>query len=49
MAEFAWWPWQPLRPPVPDRPLQRSCGCLADPVVFGHFHPYGCEGMAVQR
>lgn len=22
-----------------DRSCQRPCGCLSDPVVFGHWHP----------
>lgn len=33
----------PVEPVAPDRP----CGCYGDPVVFGHFRPYGCEGKGV--
>jgi hypothetical protein len=35
-------PWAPLyapRPEGPDTASLRPCGCLIDPVVFGHWHP----------
>ena len=32
-----WGPLPAVRRAVPDRP----CGCVHDPHVFGHYHPFG--------